>query len=158
MNLFKSLVGKVTRHDSKDYDGKLMKEDFRVTGVIYCLDNIQKLACCNPDWKRTAAQIRAKEKTGEKIYRYNYVYKPVKLEPEPNNPHDKNAISVIIAGEHVGYIRKDDNIHVKKILKGRDIKYISAFVGGGQYKIISEDGEILRFDDDISIKVRIAYS
>lgn len=158
MGLMKNLANVLKSKDQKQHGEKLITEDFRVAGVNYCVENIQKLACCNPDWKRTAAQIIAKEKAGKKIYRYNYVYKPVKLEYEPKNPQDKNAIRVIIAGEKVGYISRDDNIHVRKILRDRDVKYISAFIGGGQYKVISANKDIARLEENISITIRIAYS
>lgn len=158
MGLIKGLANILINHAPQKHDGELVKEDFRVSGVSFYGENIKMLSCCNPDWKCTAAQIVAKGKAGQKIYRYNYVYKPVKLDPEPKNPQDKNAIRVIIAGEKVGYISRDDNIHVRKILRDRDVKYISAFIGGGQYKVISANKDIARLEENISITIRIAYS
>ena len=34
----------------------------------------------------------------------------VKLEPEPTNQHDPNALKVVVSGEHVGYIPRDKPI------------------------------------------------
>jgi hypothetical protein len=31
-------------------------------------------------------------------------YSNVKLEPEPTNQHDPNALKVVVSGEHVGYV------------------------------------------------------
>ena len=35
----------------------LKEEDFRAEGVYYYEDNIRKLACPNPEWKKSAAKI-----------------------------------------------------------------------------------------------------
>ncbi len=41
----------------------------------------------------------------------------IKLEKDPNNIYDKNAIKVLIEDKHVGYISTEDNIKVKKFMK-----------------------------------------
>lgn len=138
-------------------DRSLKTEIFHVVGVQYCEENIKKLACCNPDWKLTAKQIKEKGKVNQRIFRYYFINKPVKLEPEPSNKHDKNAILVIVAGEKVGYVSRSDNVHVKEIMKKREIKYITCFIGGGKYITINDDGDILRDEESITIKVKIAY-
>lgn len=138
-------------------DGTLKKEEYFVVGTQYYMENIGKLACSNPDWKHNAQTIIAHGNAEKKIFRYNYIYKPVKLIPEPENPHDKNAVYVLIAGEKVGYISHEDNIHVLDILKNNDVKYISAAVRGGQYKIVLTDKTIQKYEDPINIHVRIGY-
>lgn len=135
----------------------LTEETFYASGVYYYEDTIQKLSCANPEWKLSKTDIISSEKCGKKIFRYNYINKPVKLIPEPENIHDKNAVSIHIAGELVGYISKDDNLHVLDILKNHDVKHISGFIGGGEYKIVSEDGETAKFEIDHSVNVRIRY-
>lgn len=135
----------------------LTEEDFRAAGVTYHEKNIEKLACSNPDWKSSTTQIIEAGKSEQRIYRYNYINKPVKLIPEPNNEHDENAVAVLIAGELVGYISRGDNLHVKDILDNREIISISGFIGGGEYKIISDDGSISKFEDRHSVNIRIKY-
>lgn len=142
---------------NNENDRKLKKEEFIVVGTQYCLDNINKLACANLDWKHNTETIIADGKAGEKIFRYNYIYKPVKLIPEPENTHDKNAVYCMIAGEKVGYISRDYNVHVLDILKSHDVKYISASIRGGQYKIVLTDKTIQKYEDPINIHVRIGY-
>lgn len=152
------MLDKLLKKSSSNAPARDLKvEEYSVAGANYCLDNIGKLACANPDWKRTAAQIISGGKAMKRIFRYNYINKPVKLVPEPENPHDKNAIMVLIAGEKVGYISRNDNARVNEILKNHDVKYISGFIGGGQYKVISENGSIERFENDIYVNVRIGY-
>lgn len=138
-------------------DRTLQTESFSAVGMHYYSENIGKLACRNEDWKRTAKNIISLGKTDKRIYRYNYIYKPVKLIPEPTNQHDKNAIIVQIAGEKVGYISRDENLHVKDILNNCEVKYISAFIGGGDYKIVQSNGEMIKQSEPHSITIKIGY-
>ena len=135
----------------------LKEETFHAAGVSYYEANIRKLACSNPDWSASITRIIKEGKAGKRIYKANYINKPVKLVPEPKNPHDKNAIAVVIAGELVGYISREDNLHVKDILDNREIKSLSAFIGGGEYKIVGEDGDVVRGEYGFSVNVRIKY-
>lgn len=135
----------------------LKEETFAAVGVSYYENNIRKLACNNPDWALTAAQIMNSGKAGKRIFKYYYVSNPVKLRPEPENPHDKNAIAVIIAGELVGYIGRGDNLHVKDLLQKHEIKSLSGFIGGGEYKVVTEDGEVIKDENGFSVTVRIKY-
>lgn len=136
---------------------KLTEETFHAVGVSYYENNIRKLATNNPDWKLTASQIRDGGKAGKRIFRHYYINKPVKFMEEPKNPHDKNAVAVVIAGELVGYISRENNIHVKDILKNHEIKSLSSFIGGGEYKIVLEDGDVIKDESGFSVNVRIKY-
>lgn len=135
----------------------LKEENFHAAGVSYYESNIRKLANTNPDWTAPVTQIIKTGKAGKRIYKDHYVNKPVKLVPEPENPHDKDAIAVIIAGELVGYISREDNTQVKDILDNREIKSISGFIGGGEYKIVGEDGDVIMGEYGFSVNVRIKY-
>lgn len=85
------------------------------------------------------------------------IHKPVKLIPEPNNPYDKSAIQVLIAGEFVGYVPREECDAVGRILKQHEVKYISAFISGGKYKIVSEDKDIFRDSNHHRIRVKVGY-
>ncbi len=127
--------------------------EFQAAGSCYYTDNLNKLACSNSDYKKTASSTY-----NGRIYRYNYINKPVKLIPEPKNRYDKNAIMIIIAGELVGYIPADLCQQVKKILSSYDVKYISAFIGGGQFKLISDGKIISRGENELRVNIKIAYT
>lgn len=148
INIRKLLTGK---------SAPLQVLDLSAVGISYYEENIQVLARNNPKWGLTAKEIIDTGDAGRRIYRYNYVHTPVALVPEPENPHDKNALAVKIGGMTVGYISRDENVHVLTILKHKDIKSISCFVGGGDYKVISPDGHTSKFDSSISVTVRIKY-
>ena len=80
---------------------------------------------------------------GQRIYKYLFAPKSVVLEEEPDNKYDKNAIKVIIDGVHVGYIKKEDCIHVKQLIDSKNIISIDATIYGGKYRYYYED-----YDDD----------
>ena len=124
------------------------------------MDSIQKLAIVNPEWKAVTKKTVTEENIGKWIFHYNYVNKPVKLVPEDNNEHDENAVAVYIAGELVGYISRENNVHVRDILENGDIKYITAYITGGEAKSYLKNGEVMtdKERERLKITVRIAYS
>ena len=156
MALFDKLFQK--KEANTEESGQLVKEDFYVAGSNYYSANIKKLACANEEWKKSGKKLAAEGRVMEKIFRYTYINKPVKLIPEAKNPHDKNAVAVYIAGELVGYIPAEDALHVRQVLSSKKIKYISSFIGGGDYKVVSEDGTVEKMDGNVRINVRIAYA
>ena len=135
----------------------LREENFKAAGVNYYESNIHKLACLNPDWKLTKKQISDTGRADRKIFKNNYINQPVKLIFEPDNPHDPDAIMILVAGEKVGYIRSDENERVRFILENREVISISAFIGGGEYKFLSDQGEILNGSFGFSVNVRITF-
>ena len=135
---------------------QLTEETFHAVGESYYENNIRKLAYPNPKWARPAATVVEEGDAGKRIFKYYYGNKPVELKPE-NNPHDKNAVAVYIAGELVGYISREENLHVRDILKHREVVSISGFIGGGDYKVVSETFDTISGELGFSVTVRIKY-
>lgn len=131
----------------------LKKEDFFVIDRKQFEANYKKLACVNPEWKKKFPDNTELLK----IYHYNYVSKPIKLIPDPSHKYIKNAIAVFVAGEIVGYIKQEDTEHVHDILKNGEIKYITAYVRGGEYKIVGSNGNETKLSENVTVNVRIAY-
>ena len=136
---------------------QLKTEEFLVVGINYYEKNLKKLAVSNKDWKSRTSTLVKDGKSGTNIFRYDFINKPVKLVPEPKNKNDKNAVQVIIAGELVGYISREENIHVKNILSKNEVKYISSFISGGEYKVVSENNDVYKSEYSIKITVKIGY-
>ena len=136
----------------------LVKEDFFVAEVPYHNEETAKLRVANPDWRKGSKTLVAEGKVMEKIYHYSYVNKPVKIISGDGKNGRKNALMIYIAGEHVGYIKDEDAKHVKEILSKKSIKYISAFIRGGEYKVVSENGEAIKRDESVHVNLRIAYA
>lgn len=135
---------------------QLMEETFQAVGESYYENNIRKLAYPNPKWARPATVVVEEGDAGKRIFKHYYGNKPVELKPE-NNPHDKNAVAVYIAGELVGYISREENLHVRDILKNREIISVSSFIGGGDYKVVSETFDTISGELGFSVAVRIKY-
>ena len=161
--LFSALAGMrqgakdAVRKSSKEQPAEVKEELFCAAGTHYYLQNIAQLATANPDWKKTGKTLAKQGLSGQRVYRYQYINKPVKLVMENSNPHDHNAVMIQVAGEKVGYISAEEAPHVREILSRRTVQFISAFVGGGDYKEIYEDGTFQRFEDEPFVRVKIRY-
>lgn len=137
---------------------KLVKEDYTVVGVHYHPKEIQRLQDANPDWRKGGKTLAAEGKVMKRIYHYNYINKPVKIAYDDGSVYMKGALMVYIAGEHVGYIPDDDTKHVTEVLKTKSVKYVTAYISGGEYKVVSEDGSAMKMSENVRIKLRIAYA
>ena len=120
-----------------------VKKTYRLAGTSFCLDNIMQLAIENPDYDMTKKEIIEADMTSERIWLYDFYPETVELVPEPENPHDKNAIKVLIDGLHVGYIKAGSCAHLLKIINESRIRSIECRISGGPYKIVTEE-----YDDE----------
>lgn len=133
------------------------QEVFFAIGVEHYLSAIARLGHENPNWGKSHAILLDEGLCGKKIYRWNYTNRPVQLIPEPSNPHDPNAVFVQVAGEKVGYIRREENRHVLDILKNHSVEQISAFIGGGPYMVVSTNGDVQTLEYSHSVKITVQY-
>lgn len=159
MGLFDSLKKKKEPAAPKTLpaDHGLHKEDFKVVGIVYHLPAIARLQEANPDWKMARAKVAASELVNKPIFHYSYVNKPVDLRIDQSNEHGVDRVMVFVAGQHVGYLPEDDG-HAAEILRFGSIKYITAKISGGEYRIVSADGSEIKNSTQPSVSVRIAYS
>lgn len=137
---------------SKEPQEQITLKTFRVAGVSYHTKDVMKLSRLAPEWKMTDKEI-AEKYPGQKIYKYTFINSPVRLVPEPKNKADKNAVMVMIKNCLVGYVPKEQALEVKKLLI-QNIK-ISAEIVGGEYKIVSLNGDAVTITDHVSIKITI---
>lgn len=164
MGLLKSLKDAMLPKPQKEKSSKkeatvspYREETFCGVGTEYYLDNIRKLAIYNQDYRKSGKTLASEGKCMQKIFQYSFVNRPVKLIPEKNNEFDKYAVAIQVAGEMVGHISIDDSKHVREILEKHDVKFISAFIGGGKYKVVSENGDAVKMEKYITIRIKIGY-
>lgn len=102
-----------------------------VVGQVYHEGSFEKFKKKNPLFK--------KDYPKDGSYIYKYVYKEAKPEliPEPNNPHDKNAIQVAYGGWLIGYVASEQTAEVKRILDGPH--KLEAKIYGGELKVWLEN-------------------
>ncbi len=105
-------------------------------------------------WDNAEAWLKTHKR---KLYKYKFLDCPAEIVKEPDNPYDKNALAVVVDGEKIGYISRDDNLNVGELLKKHVIESIIATINGGAYKYIDDDGEVAKVNDDFRVKVSIRY-
>ncbi len=120
-------------------------ETHRIAGVTSYIKNIMSMAIENDDYSKTKKGLVDDFLTDERVFQYFWDVLKVELIEEPDNPHDKNAIKVLIDGVHVGYVKKGSCSHIKNLMKSGNIANISARIGGGKYKYVYEDEETEKY-------------
>lgn len=115
----------------------VITETHRVAGTSYRHDEIEGLGVPNDDYDLTAAEVAETHDFGDRIYEYEFFAKPT-LIPEPENPHDSNAIRVEADGVHIGYIKAGSCSHVRKLMDAGRIVSMDLEIYGGQYKELDE--------------------
>lgn len=135
----------------------LQTETFELPGAYHHKASIAKVANINPDWRKTCKTLINEEKDNMKIYRFMRTTKKAELVQEPDNPHDKNAVMVLVDGEKVGYISAEENLHVIELMKSNAIKGVSATITGGSYKIVYSEDEMKKGETGPYVEVRVKY-
>lgn len=116
----------------------------RVAGPYYHQKEIKSLLTVNPIWKDD-------ESYGFKTYMFERESLSADLVPEPDNPHDSEAVRVEAYGELLGYVPQDET-NLKRLIKEGRVKEAAAEVYGGPYM---EDGEI--HDDTVNVWLIVEY-
>lgn len=114
----------------------------RIAGLFYREENVMRLAKENLVFKLNKDMLIKKGYTGVKIFKYTFVNEPVELIQEPDNLHDPNAIKVVVANQHIGYIKAGSCAHVNKLINENRIEKIYCRISGGPFKAVyAVDGE-----------------
>lgn len=103
------------------------------------IENIMALAVENDEYSLTKRELIDQGMEQQRVWEYEFYPKKAELVPEPDNPHDPNAIKVVVDGQHVGYIKAGSCAHLLKCLKEGRIGKMDVKMGGGKYKYISVD-------------------
>lgn len=125
--------------ESKPIEDNTIVKTYRVAGTSFRLKNIMELANENPQYEYTKQELIDECLYDEKIFEYEFYPIKTELIPEPDNPYDKNAVKVIVDGEHIGYIKEGSCSHVLRILREHRIKKIECEISGGKYKRLCYD-------------------
>lgn len=113
---------------------------FKVAGISFHeKEIINELASENDDYYMTKKEIVDAYMTDETIYKYTFSIDDVQLEPDPDNPHDPNAIKIIVDGVFVGYVPGRSTKRVKQILT--QSPEIICEIYGGPSKIVFEESD-----------------
>lgn len=132
-------------------------ERHKVAGTSYHMDAIMALAEENPDYDLTKREIIDDDLVGERIYQYTFADGPVELVDDPGNEYDPNAIKVLVAGQHIGYIKRGSTGRVHNLQRAGRVLGVTAEIYGGKYKVVicdDDDDGAERYD---LIKDETAY-
>lgn len=125
--------------DKSKNDTEYKIETHKVAGVSYRVDEIASLGLENEDYNYSKKELIELGYEGERIYQYEFYPTKTELIPEPDNPHDPNAVKVIVDNVHVGYIKSGSCRHILNLLKNNRITKIDCEIGGGKYKSLEYD-------------------
>ena len=90
------------------------------------------------------------------VWDYLRVGQTLRLERDMQNPHDPNAIKVMMNGAHVGYITAQGTARVKEYLESGNIESITGKITGGpvRYTTVSSNGNYYAQERDTNYDAR----
>lgn len=95
-----------------------------------------ELAEDNPDYDMTQREIVDAGMEEQRIYQYTFPDSPVELVDDSDNEQDPNAIKVLVAGQHIGYIKRGSTGRIHKLQRSDRVLGVTAEIYGGRYKIV----------------------
>lgn len=117
---------------------------YHAVGMNYRLGELLSLGVENEDYHKPGKYLTENGLIEQRIYEYKFYTRKTELIPEPDNPHDPNAVKVVMDGVHVAYIKAGSCTHLLKVIQEKRIKKIDCEISGGKYKYVSceydEDG------------------
>lgn len=139
----------------------IVSDSFIVAGTSFRREVIEEMGVENPAYSYSKRQLIDEVSEGERVYEYEFFPSNVELIEEPDNPHDPNAIKVVIDGVHVGYIKSGSCSRVRNLLRSGKAISVEADIYGGNYKLFSLDDDeqyhIEKSETDFGVKVRIIH-
>lgn len=125
---------------------------FKVAGINYNKSNLESIAIKNKTYLLSDEKLL---KTGKKIvYRLHFRDLIFSMLYEPNNPHDKNAIKVMVNNVHIGYVPAELCSEIKHYISINRIKSADISVWGGDYKE-SKNGHVSMLNEPYNAEVYI---
>lgn len=125
-----------------------------VAGSSFYNEAISKLMQVNPNYGLSDENIAKLGK--DRIYEYYPLHKNVALVPESKNPHDPNAVKVMLNNNLIGYIPSENALFVRKLLTDKSLLSASVAIFGGNFKMVSkEDVAISR--NNFRVDLRYTY-
>lgn len=116
-------------------------EKHNLTGIKYYMDTVMALAKPNPDYRKSATVLQREHRVGDTVTEYTWPLYEAELEPEPDNPHDPNAIKVLANGRHIGYVKAGSCARVHKRIREDRIERMTIQLGGGKGKMLVPDAD-----------------
>ena len=135
------------------------RETIKAAGISNYTDAVLSLGHENEEYSYSKKQIIEENLEDEDIWEYEFRMLPAKFVYEPDNPYDSNAIAITVAGEKIGYVKKEQTAHIRKLIDGGKLQSASCEIVGGKMKRLnSEDGTIEKKELNYGAKITLTYS
>ena len=134
--------------EQRDVSKATHYKQFDVAGCFAHQSELQSLGTLNPKFGADVPGTQYKYRT--------FKHSPVSLEFEPTNEHDPHAIMVKIDHVFIGYVPRDENIEIGKMLIDGKAKQITARIYGGDYSYMMHGNTYIE-PNDIECQCRIYY-
>ena len=118
---------------------KIVVNEYEVTGVVFYLKNLLSMMEPNYLWDYKKQDLIDTCNYDKPIYKMTVASKHLALSHEPDNPHDPNAIMVLLDDKLVGYIAAKDSKHILNIIDNHLFVTPMCVVRGGKYKMVVEE-------------------
>lgn len=136
----KNCIAQLEKKAKREKEERMIERaTFRLAGTTFHADAFERFADEADEWHRTLAQVVKDDDADVELRKYEWPDMPAKIEPEPDNPEDPDALAVTVAGEVIGYIKREDQAQARDLLP-RIIK-ATAMMHGGPTKMATWDDE-----------------
>lgn len=130
---------------------------FEVAGESHYKRTIASLGTKKPDYNLTPQEMLRKYGAGESVFQYSFKKMAAEVVPEPTNPHDRNALKIMIGGKHVGYIPRELTSEACRYLSKSNAHW-TAEISWGPFRRVKERGPSISLeskDYDFSIQLSV---
>lgn len=139
-------------------DNKPQKLIFGVAGVYYRQEEIiRDLMTESYEYGLSKKEIIEEGLEETRIYKYELFESDAHLVPEPENPHDPNAIKVMVSDVLIGYVPAEKTARVKSILDKKDIVKLTCQIYGGEYRYLQDEDSSIEHDST-NLKASVSIS
>ena len=126
---------------------------FEAAGVFAKKKELLSIAQMDNLFKE-ADDVIIQKSNGKKIYQCHFRNLTTLLIPEPTNPHDPNAVMVVVNGACVGYVPAELCTKVKQIVSKS--YHADARIGGGAVKYVQDD-MVMVDSYEYTVRVTVYY-
>ena len=123
---------------------------YGVAGLNFYMDNLMSMMVPNYLYNYRKQELIDTCNTDINIYKQTIEDKQVELIQDPDNPHDPNAVKVLLGGKQIGFVPAESCTHILDLMRSDRIVNLAYTVEGGKYKRVDEDYD--------SIKDKSTYS
>lgn len=157
-------AARIKAEAEKNKEPETVVNEYEVTGVVFYLKNL--LAQMEPNylWDYKKQDLIDTCNYDVPIYKDVVADARLELTHEPDNPHDPNAIMVLLNDRLVGYIAAKDCKHLLHVMDNDLMVSMSCDIYGGKYKMVVEEYDVSRDkatytmergEDEYGITIRI---